>query len=128
MVRAPSNFVVLELEEAGAKVQYDAFTGVYNFKRDSLSGLKEADGDVENGVQQALTAIRLAQRANAAEFAPQEFDEAQRALDSIVAISNGTATGSKRTDAMARDAVRLAVEAENIARARALAGIPGSRF
>jgi hypothetical protein len=128
MVRAPSHFVVMEFKDANQKVQYEGFTGVYNFKRDSLAGLKEAKGDVRSGVQQALTALRLAQKANAPEFAPEEFDEAKRAFDSIVVITNHGTAGSKNEDEKARDAVRLAVDAETVARQRALAGMPRSGF
>jgi hypothetical protein len=128
MVHAPSRFVVLELKEAHSKVRYAGFTGIYNFTRQSLAGLKEANEDVENGLQQAITALRLAQRAGAQEFAPREFDQAQRALDSIVANAHSAPTQLKSTDAEVRNAVRLAVEAETLAHDRALAGSPASRF
>jgi hypothetical protein len=120
LVRAPSAFVVLE-STAGARAesfQYPTVEGVYNFERTTLDDAKGASGRVHTEIRQAFTAVRLAQRANAQNLAPQEFAEAERALDETLTLSR---QGMSRTEVavQARDAIRLAVASQRLAENRA---------
>jgi hypothetical protein len=120
LVRAPSAFVVLE-STAGAcdeTFRYPVIEGVYNFERTTLDDRKEASGRVHTEIRQALTAVRLAQRANAPNLAPQEFSDAERALDETLNLSR---QGMNRTEVavQARDTIRLAVASQRLAENRA---------
>ena len=120
LVKKPSPFVVLctTPEKAGAVVSYRVQEGVYNFERSRLEGVKHAKGPVFTAVKQARTAVRLAQRAGAAELAQPEWIEAQRALD--VTFTRLHEGGDRsEIEALARKTVRLAVSARTLALGRA---------
>jgi hypothetical protein len=119
LVREPSAFVVLESSvKSGSPFQYAVIEGVYNFERDTLDNTKAANGKVYTEVQQAFTAVRLAQRANADTLSPQEFADADRALDETLNLSQ---LGIKQIEiaVQARDTIRLAVAAQRLAEQRA---------
>jgi hypothetical protein len=123
LVNAPSAFVVLENkpDPAGHAIQQPLIEGVYNFHRSTLSDVKEATGKVHSEVRQALTAVRLAQRAGAAAFAADELAQAQRALEQTLTLWHER---KNRTEiaAQARKTVSLAVAAQRLAQDRALLG------
>jgi hypothetical protein len=119
-VSAPSAFVILQNKPntQGRGIQYSVVEGVYNFERTSLEDRKQAKGTVHSEVRQALTAIRLAQRAGAEAFAKEEFGWAKAALDQTLNL------GRQRVDKteiarQARQTVRLAVAAQRFAESRA---------
>jgi hypothetical protein len=123
LVSAPSAFVVLENRPArqAPGIRYQLLEGVYNFERSSLDDVKPAKGRVHTEVKQAFTAVRLAQRAGAARLAPEELNEAQRALDETFDLWR------RRVDRMeiatqAHETVRLALTAQRLAEDRAFLG------
>ena len=123
LVNAPSAFVVLENRPArqAPGIRYQLLEGVYNFERSSLDDVKPAKGRVHTEVKQAFTAVRLAQRAGAARFAPEELNEAQRALDETFDLWR------RRVDRMeiatqAHETIRLALAAQRLAEDRAFLG------
>jgi hypothetical protein len=120
LVRTPSAFVVLEssAETPGSTLQYAVIEGFYNFERDTLDGTKEASRKVHTEIQQAFTAVRLAQRANAHNLVPLEFAEADRALDETLNLSRQGITQTEIA-VQARDTIRLAVAAQDLAENRA---------
>ena len=120
LVPAPSPFVILETpsERGAQRVTYQSIQGIYNFNRSSLAGMKTARGKVQTEVRQAYTAVRLAQRAQAARFAPEALQEAQNALDQTLDLWHRRVDGSEFA-AQARATVRLALGAQHLAENRA---------
>jgi hypothetical protein len=125
LVDIPSPFVVLENkpESAGRGLHYPVLEGVYNFGRSTLADSKEAKGKVHTDVRQALTAVRLAQRAGAPRLASNEYNFAEQSLDRTLALWHQH-VDRQRIAAQARDTVRLAVAAQRLANDRALQGSP----
>jgi hypothetical protein len=120
LVTTPSPFLVLEnvSQPGNVVVRYEAIEGVYNFERSSLAHVKTAKGKVHTEVRQAYTAVRLAQRAEAARFAPEAWEEAQRALDQTLHLWRRRVDRSEIA-AQARATVRLALTAQRLAEDRA---------
>src|SRR5262245_9988018 len=79
LVSTPSRFVVLE-PQTTTSTRYEGRRLTYNYERDSLANAKEARGTVDNALGQAVTAVRLARRAGAAERAPEAFASARQRL------------------------------------------------
>jgi len=123
LVTAPSSFLVLENEpdKQGRNIRYPVLQGVYNFERGSLEDVKEAKGRVHTEVKQAFTAVRLAHRAGARVLAKEELSQAQRALDETLRLFHQRADQNEIA-AQARETVRLAVAAQNLAEGRAFLG------
>jgi hypothetical protein len=123
LVTRPSPFVVFENKPVsqGRRVRYQLLEGVYNFERSSLADVKEAKGKVHTEVKQAFTAVRLAQRADAARLAPEELGEAQRALDQTLNLWRSRVDRIEIA-AQARETVRLALAAQRLAEDRAFQG------
>jgi hypothetical protein len=121
LATAPSAFVVLETEPGKQRppVRYGVVQGIYNFERSSLEGVKHARGRVRTHVNQALTAVRLAQRAGADELAAPELTEAEYALDATLdALQEGK--DRNEIEVLARETVRLAAAVQNLALERAI--------
>jgi hypothetical protein len=120
LVTIPSPFLVLENpSQPGARVvRYQPIEGVYNFERSSLADVKSARGKVHTEVRQAFTAVRLAQRAQAARFAPDALKEAQQALDQTLDLWRRRVDRSEIA-AQAHATVRLALNAQRLAEDRA---------
>jgi hypothetical protein len=120
LVTIPSPFVVLETppQPEAVNVRYRPLEGVYNFSRSSLADVKTAKGKVHTEVRQAFTAVRLAQRADAARLAPDALREAQTALDRTLELWHRRADRSEIA-AQARTTVRLALAAQQLAENRA---------
>jgi hypothetical protein len=116
LVSAPSAFVILESEadKRGSVISYPVMEGVYYFERGSLDDVKNAAGVVETSVKQALTAVRLAQRAGAADLANGELAEAQRALDTTLDLLH-RGEDQNEIRALARETVRLATAVQSLA-------------
>ncbi len=125
LVRTPSRFVVLENTRPTrdiaplktSQIEYRGYEGVYNYSQETLVQDPEAKGEVRVELRQARTAVELAERAGAAEFAPQELARAREALsrtgDALEARSGRTVVSES-----GREAVRLAVEAQKLAEER----------
>lgn len=89
LVRSPSRFIVLENSRPTRKIgniiqtsqiKYRGFEGNYDFERETLANAPEAKGEIQTDIQQARTAVRLAERAGAEKFATKELDKAREAL------------------------------------------------
>jgi hypothetical protein len=120
LVTTPSPFVALEsISQPGAfVVRYRPREGFYNFDRSSLANVKTARGEVHTEVRQAFTAVRLAQRVDAARFAAEALHEAQNALDKALDLWRRRVDRSEIA-AQARATVRLALTAQHLAENRA---------
>jgi len=121
LVEKPSPFTVLLTmpQKGGLNVRYGVQEGRYNFKRAELRGAMHASGPVFTAVRQARTAVRLAQRAGARELAQPELIEAEHALD--VTFDRLHEGGDRNEiETLARNTVRLAVGAQNLALGRTL--------
>jgi hypothetical protein len=120
LVQKPSPFIALHTpqEKGRVLITYPIVEGAYNFERDTLSGVKPAAGLVHTEVKQAWTAVRLAQRMGAEEFAVSELAEVERSLDLTMALLR-QGGNRKEITAQARQTVRLAVTVQNLALARA---------
>ncbi len=125
LVSTPSRFVVLEntrpTEDIAplktAQLEYRGFAGVYQYNQETLVQDPEVKGEVRVELRQARTAVELAERAGAAEFAPEELARARELLsrtgDALEARS-----GRQVVSQQGREAVRLAVEAQKLAEDR----------
>jgi hypothetical protein len=120
LVTTPSPFVILEnaSQAETVTVRYEGVEGIYNFERSSLADVKAARGKVHTDVRQAYTAVRLAQRAQAARLAPRALEEAQRALDQTMNLWRRRVDHSEIA-AQARATVKLAATAQHLAEDRA---------
>src|SRR5262245_1981716 len=120
LVSAPSAFVVLQNEATGSSqiIRQPLIEGVYNFSRSSLDNVPKGRGKIHTDVRQAFTAVRLAHRAHASTLAPEEFSQAQRALQETI---SSWRERRDRTEiaAHARETIRLAVAAQRLAQDRA---------
>lgn len=115
----PSSFVIFETRnDTGRQIDQPLLTGVYHFQRTELSNTKEADSEVRNEVRQAFIALRLAVRARAHEFAPEEFEAARRSLDETMRLAREKSERSAAAE-HARATIRLAVAAQRLAENRA---------
>ena len=116
MVRAPSAFVVLtnETTNQNETIEQPLIVGIYQFRRSTLDDVKEAKGKVHSRVKQAFTAVRLAQRAGAAVFAPEEFSKAKASLEATVRLWKDRKDRTE-IDAEASETIRLAVSAQRLA-------------
>ena len=122
-VTQPSNFVVMEStwptgESPRAdleKVQYQGYAGTYEFDRENLMNVPEpAKGrEMETELAQARTAIKLAERAGAEASAAEQLGRARQAFEQARAASAAGNVEMMRNHA--REAVRLAFEAQHVA-------------
>jgi hypothetical protein len=120
LVTSPSAFVILENQRTAHRtIQYRVLEGVYNFNRATLDGEKEAKGAVHSEVRQAVTAVRLAQRAGAPDWALTEYRRAERALNQTLVLWRERVDRNEIA-AQARETVRLAVAAQRLATDREL--------
>jgi hypothetical protein len=120
LVSAPSRFVVMEDAPLGTPVEYRGHDGYYNYQRDTLAGMSEAESRVRTDVRQAFSAVRLAQRSGAGELAKIEMAAADDALDLTLTLSQ-QGLDRHATELQARATVRLAVAAQRKAREEEIA-------
>jgi len=129
LVRSPSTFVVLQ--DAGltanntsrevvrsSPLEYRGYEGVYNYFRNSLERVEEADGEVRSDVKQARVAVDLARRAGADRYAPDELRAAEAKLEELFGRAEANA-GTNVMTTISHDVVRLAVDAQTSAEDRA---------
>ncbi|MFB3903130.1 MAG: OmpA family protein [Acidobacteriota bacterium] len=126
LVDFPSRMIVLEMGEPDddrlrdfriAELRYEGVKGMYDFTRETLEAAPEIKRDVAFDVAQARTAVRLAERSGAREFAAVELRAARRALQKAEeALATEEDAGNRI--GLGREAVRLAVRAQTIAQER----------
>jgi alkylation response protein AidB-like acyl-CoA dehydrogenase len=118
LVGTPSAFLVLENSPgtAARSIDQPLVQGEYNFARSTLEGVRSAKGKVHSEVRQAFTAVRLAQRAGAADLAAEEFQQARRALDQTLAMWRECRDRTELA-AQARATIKFAVAAQRLAHA-----------
>jgi len=123
----PSELIVLGSSAAGLERQRNVFAAPltlrleparYRYERDSLAQAEPAAGRLRTERFQAIVALRLAEQANAARYAPEEFARAQTTLSQA---QQAFAQGAEPRELalIARRAVRQAVEATRLAEQRA---------
>lgn len=127
LVDRPSELVVLGSVAAGLERQRGAFPAplVYQapksglrYERASLADVPPANGAMRLERFEAIVAVRLAEQADAARWAPEEFARAQTTLSQTQqAFAQGVEP--RQVALMARRAVRQAVEAVRLAKSRA---------
>ena len=119
LVAAPSAFVVLEsVGTASEDLQQPLIEGVYNFDRSRLDRVKSAKGKIHTEVKQAFTAVRLARRAHADTLAAEEFLQAKHGLEQTISVWHERRDRAEIA-AKARETIRLAVAAQQLAQERA---------
>ncbi|MBI3484264.1 MAG: OmpA family protein [Acidobacteria bacterium] len=120
LVGKPSRFVVLEMVRPAddlkiarqvAKIAYRGEEGVYHSERESLESVPESRAEVRTDIPQAQSAVRLAAAAKAEELASKKFTEAQFALRKAEEAASGS-VDKKRVQELAKEAIRLAYEAQ----------------
>jgi hypothetical protein len=118
-VESPSRFVVLDMAEMADRPTFNRRTKgiLYNYERNTLADVKEAAGPVHTAIKQAFTAVRLAERAGAASFAPDELRSARQCLRSLIALPQDT-KATETVEETARKTVELAVTAQRVAENR----------
>jgi outer membrane protein OmpA-like peptidoglycan-associated protein len=127
LVSTPSRFVVLENTHPThnitgqmlkvSTIKYRGFEGAYNFRQETLIGEPETKGEIRSDVRQAQVAVKLAERAGAVEFAAAELAKAREALTKTLEADEAN-IDPKQLMVLGHETVRLAVEAEQLARDR----------
>src|SRR5512140_986093 len=128
LVTTPSRFVVLENTHPASnitggllgisQIRYKGFDGMYRFDRETLSTVDETKGETRSDLAQAETAVELARRAGAAQFATAELAKAREALEKARAAA-GHSVDKRSVMLLGHDVVRLAVQAQTEAEERA---------
>lgn len=133
-VTIPSSFVVLEStwpaddDDAAklTKIRYETLRGAYEFDREAITEAPEPrpGTDVHSELAQARTAIELAERAGAAEHAPEALQRAQQTYEQArgrmgAEDQDSDKNADEAARRLARDAVQQAVEAQTFAEQRA---------
>ena len=126
LVPFPSRFVAMENTRpthrlggviSTSQIKYREHEGVYNFERETLANIQETKGESRSDIDQAKTAIELAERAGAAKFAPDELDRAKNdLLKAQLGVAHGTQVGTQTIQG--KEIVRIAFEAQKLAEER----------
>ncbi len=126
LVKTPSRFVVVENVRparniglvSSSTIKYRGYDGIYNAWRESLHDVPEIREKIRPHVGEARTAVELARRAEAETFAADEF---AAALDALREAENAVErnVGGGNLLLLGHKVVRLAVEAEQLAKERA---------
>lgn len=129
LVDYPSRMVVLLMEKPGdnrltdfrtAQLRYEGVKGMYDFTRDTLANAPEIKSDhIDFDVAQARTAVRLAERSGATQFAAVELQAARQALQRAEEVARTEKKVDNRVSP-SREAVRLAVRAQNLSQEQAV--------
>ncbi len=127
LVSTPSPFVVLEntrpTRDVGnlmtvSEIPYSGFEGDYRADRETLSNLPESKGEVRPHLRAAGTAVELAERAGAGQYAPAELEKAREALE-IAETAAGGGASAQALMLKSHEAIRLAVRAQKTAEEKA---------
>jgi outer membrane protein OmpA-like peptidoglycan-associated protein len=123
LVDVPSRFVVLEVVREGQdaavpprNILYQEADRGYTALRESLANEQQTGGEFRVDRQQAMTAVALAERAEAQRYAPQELAQARDALRRTI---DALGRNPEEMSVLAHHTVRLAVEARRLAIERA---------
>jgi outer membrane protein OmpA-like peptidoglycan-associated protein len=123
LVDVPSRFLVLEVvrdsQDAAAPLPVIPYREVdrgYTALRETLANEQQTQGEFRVDRQQAMTAVALAERAEAERHAPQELTQARDALRRTIAAMG---RDPEEISVLAHHTVRLAVEARRLALERA---------
>ena len=129
LVEVPSRFVVLDNTRPTknitaqikdvSNIKYRGYEGIYRSAKDSLVNDAEAKGETRSEVRQARVALLLAERANASEYATEEYEKARQSWQKTVEAAEGKAAKGVLTT-LGHETVRLAVEAEKRAKERSM--------
>ena len=121
-VDVPSRFVALKMARPSDSTGFEckAQAIAYNYERDSLVNAKEADGPVHTDLEQAYTAVRLAERAGAATLAQDQLRAARQSLRITLQLSRERKP-PEAIHAGAHQTVELAVAAQRTAQNRSTA-------
>ncbi|MGH9778563.1 MAG: OmpA family protein [Candidatus Acidiferrales bacterium] len=120
LVQYPSRFLVLENtrpvgQQADlvrtSQIEYRGYLGVYEFDRDSLATAPEAKSEVRTELRQARTAIQLAERAQAQQYALEKLTQARVSLQQAEQLVQSRATRTTIAN-MEKAAIRAAYEAQ----------------
>lgn len=130
LVSTPSRFVVLENTHpthsltgqmlSVSTIKYRGYEGAYHTSVETLVADPEAKGETRSDVRQAIVAVKLAERAGASEFATAEWTKAREALSKTLEADEAN-VDPKQLMVLGHETVRLAVEAEKLARERSFA-------
>jgi outer membrane protein OmpA-like peptidoglycan-associated protein len=119
LVDVPSRFVVLEVVREGqdavspqVAIPYQEVDSGYTALRESLANEQPTQGEFRVDRQQAMTAVALAERAEAERYAPQELGQARDSLRRTIAALG---RDEKEIAVLAHHTVRVAVEARRLA-------------
>ena len=127
LVDVPSHFVVMEntrptnnltgkmLETA--TIKYRGFDGVYRASQETLNSESEVKGETRSDVRQARVALLLAERADAQQFAPEEYAKASESWKKTAEAAEAK-VDKKILMTYGHETVRLAVDAEKRAKER----------
>ena len=128
LTHTPSRFVVMENTRPTnhltgrmldvSTIKYRGYEGMYNYRRETLVGEPEAKGEIRSDVRQAMVAVKLAERAGAAEYAPEELAKARAALNRTLEASEAN-FDPKQLMVLGHETVRLAVAAQDKAEEQA---------
>ncbi|MGH9796430.1 MAG: OmpA family protein [Candidatus Acidiferrales bacterium] len=124
-VKVPSRFVVLENTQPEDDVEelrivalgFDGAPTRYAYDRETLATAPEPDGDQRTDLQQARTAIAIAVRAGAAQFAMPELERARENLENARAAADAD-RDKDEIRRIAHNAIRQASEAQHLAERR----------
>lgn len=120
LIQYPSRFLVLENtrpvgQQADlvrtTQIEYRGYLGVYEFDRDSLGTVPEAKSEVRTELRQARTAIQLAERAQAQQYALEKLTQARVSLQQAEQMVQSKATRTTIAN-MEKAAIRAAYEAQ----------------
>ncbi|MGH9341491.1 MAG: OmpA family protein [Acidobacteriota bacterium] len=125
LVDLPSRFVVLENSRPTrdiaplkiSQLQYRGYAGIYNFERETLANMPEADDEVRADLEQARTSVELAVRAGAEQFAPEKLQEARLKLEETERAALTASAGNMML--LGKEVVRIAVDAQKMAQQQA---------
>jgi outer membrane protein OmpA-like peptidoglycan-associated protein len=128
LVSVPSRFVVMENTRPTnnitgklldtATIKYRGFDGVYRAAQETLVNESEVKGETRSDVRQAKVALMLAERADAQQFAPQEYAQAVEAWKKTAEAAEAR-VDKKILMTYGHETVRLAVAAEKRAKEKA---------
>lgn len=128
LAQTPSRFIVLvntrpEKNISGqlintSIIEYRGRDGIYDFSQESLAREPEVKGEARSDAMQAMIAVNLAERAGAERFAAEELRSSRQSLQKTI---NAAEAGLdyRQLVSLAHETVRLAVEAEKLAKERA---------
>jgi outer membrane protein OmpA-like peptidoglycan-associated protein len=110
-----------------ATIKYRGFEGIYRATQDTLVNEPETKGETRSDVRQAKVALLLAERADAQQYAPEEYAQAYAAWKKTAEAAEAR-VDKKILMSYGHETVRLAVAAEKRAKEKSFqAALDGER-